>query len=387
MSLIETWLQGIIDRFEKGINRDESVVFYPSYGVNPGEGGDCRIEIRGRITEVRRILRHLPAIALRLAGVSDQRSLAELMGDSANSADSLGLFKQRAQYFVLDGESREQFEVDLPGTSIKTERSDLQGFFRARATVAATEFEEMLRADRDPWISYTALDNDRERVFQGRSQLLGREGCLVVSDIDDTIKKSNVPDLKQLLIKTLFRPFELAPGMPATYRSWSERGAAFLYLTNSPYQLYEPLAEFLGRHYPEGAYYMRHVGADDLQHSIAELLAIDDEVGARESPKKHNLIPILEAFPQRRFILVGDSTEADAEIYADLFLGENFPRGFAPPRNGYADRIKRIYIRDVANSKKRGQAEAALARIGEPGIARFFDDQTPDIEQDGLRVF
>jgi phosphatidate phosphatase APP1 len=176
--------------------------------------------------------------------------------------------------------------------------------------------------------------------------------------------------------------------MPETYKAWADGGAAFVYLTNSPYQLYGPLQRYLQgeKHYPEGAYYMRSVGKDDLRNTIVKLLAIDGDVAIEENPKKHNLIPILEAFPGRRFILVGDSTELDADIYADLYQGKRFPRGFRAPPNGYADRIAKIYIRDVKSSKKRKEADDAIRRINNPDVARFFDSNRPDILSDGLTV-
>jgi phosphatidate phosphatase APP1 len=214
-----------------------------------------------------------------------------------------------------------------------------------------------------------------------------------VSDIDDTIKDSNVPEPAKLIVNTLLRPFRSTPGMAATYQAWEKRNARFIYLTNSPYQLFSPLNEYLqGKGgYPDGFYYMRYVDLDDLKQDIASLIAVDDKIRLQENPKKHNLIPILEAFPERDFILVGDSTEFDADIYADLFLGQNFPAKFSAPRDGYSDRIKKIYIRDVKNSKRRDQAEQALARVGNKvgnkSVAMFFDEQNPGIQEDAASIF
>jgi phosphatidate phosphatase APP1 len=212
--------------------------------------------------------------------------------------------------------------------------------------------------------------------------LLDRHSVIVVSDIDDTIKDSNVPELPELLLNTLFRPFRRTPGMAEIYKKWQEKHAQFIYLTNSPYQLFRPLTEYLQggeAGYPDGAYYMRFVELAQLKQKISSLVACDDKVSTQENPKKHNLIPILEEFPESSFILVGDSTESDAEIYTDLFLGKNFPTKFAGKQKPYSDRIKRIYIRDVKNSRRRQEAVDALARIGDENVARFFDAQNPDI--------
>jgi hypothetical protein len=367
--------------FQKRIKPDEFVVFYPSYGFNPGDGKDCRIEIRGRIFE-QRVLDHLSAIALALAGVPHEGALAKF------GVDSVQLCHQRVKDFVLDGESNKQFDVELAGTSTTTAPSDIQGFFEGSVIVPEANLRSLLQREANPWVSYNTT-TDTKRRFEGRSRLMRRKGVTVVSDIDDTIKDSNVPDTEELIVNTLFRTFKCTPGMPETYKAWKERQADFVYLTNGPYQLYKPLADYLQgeRNYPDGVYCMRLVDLEDLTQSIAKLLAIDATVGTRENPKKHNLIPILDAFPERKFVLVGDSTESDAEIYVDLFRGENFPAGFRAPANGYSDRIKKIYIRDVGNSTKRPQAKTALDRIGDPNIARFFSARNPDIQEDALSVF
>lgn len=256
-------------------------------------------------------------------------------------------------------------------------------------TVPAASIKAQTQGNRNPWLSYTATSHNRKRSFEGRSLLLGRHGVIVVSDIDDTIKASNVPEPRELIINTLFRPFRHTPGLPETYKAWAENDADFIYLTNSPYQLYEPLTKYLQGegHYPAGAYYMRLVGLDDVKRNIAERLAIDARVGTRENPKKHNLIPILQALPERKFVFIGDSTELDAEIYVDLYQGKNFPIRFNAPTNGYADRIEKIYIRDVKNSKKREEAKNALDRINDSNIARFFDADRPDILEETLPLF
>jgi phosphatidate phosphatase APP1 len=124
-----------------------------------------------------------------------------------------------------------------------------------------------------------------------------------------------------------------------------------------------------------------------VRRHIANVLTIDSRDTLRESPKKHNLIPILEAFPERQFVLVGDSTELDADIYVDLYEGTNWPSRFQAPANGYKDRIKKIYIRDVKNSTNRAAAVKALARIGDREIADFFDPDQPRLLEKVLPLF
>ena len=51
------------------------------------------------------------------------------------------------------------------------------------------------------------------------------------------------------------------------------------------------------------------------------------------------LVRILEAFPKQRFILLGDNSQKDPEIYAAV-------------ANKYPDRITAIYIRNISSKKK-----------------------------------
>ena len=49
MKIID-WLESIEERFDRGINRDETVVFYHSYGFKDIDG-QWKIEVRGIIFE------------------------------------------------------------------------------------------------------------------------------------------------------------------------------------------------------------------------------------------------------------------------------------------------------------------------------------------------
>lgn len=313
--------------------------------------------------------------------------MAKLLDELADDIDTVQDFKERSKAFLVDGERNEQFEISLAGQIKKIGKSDSLGYFENLVTLPNDLVNPLLQQEGSPWVSFVASDNDQERCFTGKSQILPSTGITVVSDIDDTIKDSNVPEPVQLIINTLFRPFKMVEGMADIYQTWHKDGAGFIYLTNSPYQLYEPLNQFLQKSYPEGAHYLRRIDWKTVQESIDKLIAADEDIGTKENPKKHNLIPILERFPGRKFILIGDSTEKDADIYADLYLGRDFPDGFE--LKAYSDRIVKIYIRDVPNSKRKAEAEVALNRItarqGED-IAMLFHNPE-DILKDAQPVF
>jgi phosphatidate phosphatase APP1 len=87
------------------------------------------------------------------------------------------------------------------------------------------------------------------------------------------------------------------------------------------------LSEFVqSNRFPTGAFYLKDFRWKDR---TALSLFADPE---KYKPKL--IEPLLKKFPQRQFVLVGDSGERDPEIYGAL--ARKFP-----------DQIKHIFIRDV----------------------------------------
>ncbi|MCC5907181.1 MAG: App1 family protein [Balneolaceae bacterium] len=57
------------------------------------------------------------------------------------------------------------------------------------------------------------------------------------------------------------------------------------------------------------------------------------------SHKMNQITTILEHFPERQFILIGDSGQYDPELYRDI-------------RSYYPGQIKQIFIRDIVNARE-----------------------------------
>ncbi|MBC7818240.1 MAG: DUF2183 domain-containing protein, partial [Planctomycetaceae bacterium] len=139
----------------------------------------------------------------------------------------------------------------------------------------------------------------------------------VISDIDDTIKISKVLDKPALMMNTFCRPFQPVPGMSDLYRVWAESGARFHYVSASPWQLYSPLSEFVRDHnFPAGSFHMKHFRIQDR--------TAPNLFGSQEEYKRGVIEPLFEKFPRDRFVLIGDSGEQDAKIYAGL--AREYPR-------------------------------------------------------------
>ncbi|WP_197355655.1 phosphatidate phosphatase App1 family protein [Aureliella helgolandensis] len=151
---------------------------------------------------------------------------------------------------------------------------------------------------------------------RGEIHLVPTHGISVVSDIDDTIKMTEATSRKEMLANTFLRPFEVIEGMAQLYQSWETQGCAFHYVSSSPWQLYEPLAELCAAsRFPSGSMHLRYFRVRDEMFKRFRPIRRNSKVGI--------IAGILKTLPARKFILVGDSGEKDPEIYR--FLARRFP--------------------------------------------------------------
>lgn len=157
-------------------------------------------------------------------------------------------------------------------------------------------------------------------------------GISLISDIDDTVKHSAVSmGAREIFRNTFTAPLSTLsiPGVT----DWYTRLAAapynvnFHYVSNSPWQLYPVLKSFFEETgLPPGSMHLK-------QYS-GMLQGIFEPVAER---KKGTVERVIKDFPERRWILVGDSGEADLEVYTEIV--EKYP-----------GKILAVFIRDVTTT-------------------------------------
>ncbi|KAF1852116.1 uncharacterized protein K460DRAFT_373970 [Cucurbitaria berberidis CBS 394.84] len=160
------------------------------------------------------------------------------------------------------------------------------------------------------------------------------QGISVISDIDDTIKHSAIGSGAREIFRNAFIR-DLADltidGVKEWYNKMAEMGVKFHYVSNSPWQLYPVISTYFSlAGLPPGSFHLK-------QYS-GMLQGIFEPVAER---KKVTLDKIARDFPERNFILIGDSGEADLEVYTDFVL-EN------------PGRVVAVFIRDVTTSEGPG---------------------------------
>jgi phosphatidate phosphatase APP1 len=303
------------------LESQETVVFYPTFGVRQADGL-WRIPISGTVHEPGNV-----GLTKRLL----LRLLQRVMRAEPWELQS-ALFQERIQGFVAATEPGKRVAV-LVGERVQSlqKKSTRMGYFTGFVRVSAAEIRdlELSGAGSDGWLNFrVASPHDRHQEFIGRAQLLSSTGISVISDIDDTIKHTEVTCRMSLLRNTFLREFLPISGMADLYQTWAARGAAFHYVSSSPWQLYAPLAELCANGgFPSGSFHLRAFRLRD--HMLRRLFLV------RRPVKGFMIKSLVQTFPQRKFVLVGDSGEKDPEIYGAI--ARRFP-----------DQVASIMIRELA---------------------------------------
>jgi len=279
------------------------IVFFPTYARRHASG--WRATVAGMVS------RPLPERSRRRTlAVGVLKRLLEL-DDSDLDTD---IFRRRADCFLFQRVAGRRVRVVLGDRQLEVGPSDRTGHFQAEVDLDEAFVAGAEAAGGCRWLSYTALPDDEEdgvglAVGPGSIQLVDETGLSVISDIDDTVKVSNVADRRELLKNTLLREFTAVPGMPEAFRRWEADGIAFHYVSASPWQLSNCLRGFLtAAGLPAGSMHLKLFRLKDST-PLGRLTA-------RKRSKRRAVEQIMADFPGRRFVLVGDSGERDPEVYA-----------------------------------------------------------------------
>jgi phosphatidate phosphatase APP1 len=319
--LVASMLTATFSASASDLRSDEVVVFYPSYATLDEDGQAWTLLIHGSVyrpgqDSVKR--------AVLLAATRG------MLGVKADDPQSLVL-DLRLRPFLVDHQGNRQVKVRIGSTTYELGKSGSDGRFSGRVRLPVAEIDR-LAGDRHAELRRVSLEavmpRSDPRRFTGRVELIRPEGLSCISDIDDTIKITEVRDRKAMLANTLVRDFRPVPGMAELYRELAESGVAFHYVSGSPWQLYEPLAAFCRvERFPPGTFHLKYFRLTDPT-ALAKLTSQEDY-------KPPVIESILAAFPRRQFVLIGDSGEKDPEIYGKL-------------ARQHGRRIAAVFVRNVS---------------------------------------
>ncbi len=324
------------------LKKDETVLFFPS-AANLNADGNWQLPVHNWVFEKeendlsRKITQKVFSEVLEGLGVSEKQASAPRT-------------QKRLMWFLVDNKRNKKIDVSLAGKIHTLNQTAPNGHAITTLTLAAQPAKKYQK--QGGWVSVKAQDPFK-RNFSGEIQLIPSTGVSIISDIDDTIKISEVLD-KKALVKNIFaKPYVATPGFPQYYKRMQQKGAYFHYVSASPWQLYPSLEPFLAANYPKGSVALRNFRIKDS--SLIKFLR------SSENYKIETISEIIKRYPKHQFILIGDSGEHDPEVYTKIY--QKFPKN-----------IKSIQIRAVENSNMAQERFNALFKIAPKSLWQIFTE-------------
>ncbi|KAJ5132001.1 hypothetical protein N7448_006159 [Penicillium atrosanguineum] len=136
-------------------------------------------------------------------------------------------------------------------------------------------------------------------IGNSTAYLVPPTGLTIVSDIDDILRVTKIYEPEQGLLNSFARPFRAWENMPDIYRNWSTSlpNMHFHYLTTTPEQITRNYMQFIYTNYPGGSFDTRPLNFSDVSATL--------------SIRKFLLQKVFETFPERKFILIADTSNSD----------------------------------------------------------------------------
>jgi phosphatidate phosphatase APP1 len=342
------------------------IVFFPTYARPiPGERR-WRANVAGMVT------RPLPPKSRRRSmALAVLKRLLDLDEPQLESE----VFRRRADAFFFQRVAGLPVRISVGGRLIDAGQTDRAGHFQTSFELDDDAVGALSTGAGSGcrWIAYEGLCDEfgdeeepatrddggglRPAAGSGRIQVVDANGTSVISDIDDTVKVTNVANRRELLANTFVREFRSVPGMVEVYRRWQEGGTAFHYVSASPWQLADCLCGFLAAAgLPAGSMHLKLFRLKDSTPL--------GRLPSRKRSKRRTIEQIMDEFPGRRFLLVGDSGERDPEVYAAIARRR-------------PEQVAGIVIRQVegraSREKVRSRLDRLARRVQSVGMTIFND--------------
>jgi phosphatidate phosphatase APP1 len=234
----------------------------------------------------------------------------------------------RSSWRRFDSEPVAGVEVQLEFRGQRASaHTDAEGYYSLELSVPATPAAAL-------WEIATARPSAHSKVFLQYVQCVPQGAAFgLISDMDDTVIESNIVHW-QTALQLLFlhnartrKPLEGVAGLYQAFQS-GNAGAGrnpLFYVSASPWNLYDLLEDFLALNdIPPGPLLLRDVDLDRVSLGSA----------AQSASKLENMRLLMARYPALRWVLVGDSGQVDAELYARIVLE-------------HPGRVLAVYVRDV----------------------------------------
>ena len=240
------------------------------------------------------------------------------------------------------------------GNQVQEAQTDATGYFQAEFSLSSP-LPSGWHPVRAQLVSQTLMPEKVLAEGEGKILIPHPTQLICISDIDDTFLISHsatrAKRLQVLLTENAHSrmPFE---GVVAHYQLLAKAGNGpntqnpFFYVSSSEWNLYDYIREFSAQnHLPDGVY---------LLSPLKRLREVLKTGRGKHHTKFDRIARIMQTYPDRQVILLGDDSQQDPVIYESVVAQ-------------YPSQVRAVYIRQIhAENKKR--TETLMERIRAKGV-------------------
>ena len=332
------------------ISSDETVIIFPSYATQTSDGKNWKIKVHAWVFE-------LESSSFFRSGIL--KTFAHRL-EATDSESSSETFKTRARYFIADNERGKDLSILIADTPFTLPPTGANGHTATTITLpieVVNRYAELRPHSHKRTLTGTALlDRTPGRIQRFDIHLIEPTGISVISDIDDTIKVSDVISRRSLLKNTFINDYKPVSGMDGVYTRWSSQGAMFHYVSASPWQLYAPLLEFFTQY----KFPLQSIAMKGFRWKDSSFFDLFAENGSYKLPLIEELITEV---PNRKFYLIGDTGERDLHLYCTV-------------ADKHPEKVKGIFIRKTPGAEFDENAVNKECPAESRRLVQFFDSPT-----------
>ncbi|WKK65913.1 phosphatidate phosphatase App1 family protein [Lutimonas zeaxanthinifaciens] len=239
--------------------------------------------------------------------------------------------------------SKRNIVVKLKGERIKIQ-TDSHGGFQVKFEFCSDE--EVAIFEETGSTSLEVIQNYPIRFKNFESSIS------IISDIDDSIMVSYTRTKVKRFLTTLLKPSHQRKVIPFTqelYQKYKQNGARFFYVSKSECNLMPTISNFISHNgLPQGNLFLTPY------LSLWQLIST-----SKDKNFKFKVIrDIIENSTKQDFVLIGDDSQRDMEIYTKIV--QNYP-----------SKIKKVYIRQTQNKLNRKKMRS-WEYLKETGIDAYY---------------
>ncbi|HNC00828.1 MAG TPA: hypothetical protein PLS71_21470, partial [Leptospiraceae bacterium] len=184
--------------FSSELKEDEDVILYPTYLYLDKSASEYKVKI------------HLHVFKKKENSIKRKILIQELEKYlKVSDEDNSKIFQERIRSFLVDNKRGKKVSVRVLGQDYKLKETEANG-----RSITEIKIPKKSILENTNQIEVNVNSSSRnKKEYKGKIWIIPEDSTCLISDVDDTIKLSDVRNKKKLLENSFIKPFEKISGM------------------------------------------------------------------------------------------------------------------------------------------------------------------------------